>query len=63
MPVDVAMQEPRARIVRSEAEGNVIGRTTDVHDVSPDGVVVIVFSAAGHTDDIEIVAMQVHRVL
>ena len=46
--VDVAVQEPRARVVRLEADGDVVAclRSTSADDVTPDGVVVVVDRAA-----------------
>ena len=41
MEVDVAVEEPRARVVSGETDGDVVGRGTDVDDVPDDGVDVV----------------------
>lgn len=55
MEVNVAVKEPWARVVRLEADGNVVaglGRA-GANDVAPDGVVVVVDCAACAADDSE----------
>ncbi len=51
--VDVAVEEPWARVVRPEADGNVVVRVgrAGAHDVAPDRVVVIVLGTVGAADD------------
>ena len=51
--VDVAVEEPRARVVRLEADRHVVARRGRAgrDDVSPDGVVVVVDGRAGAADD------------
>lgn len=63
MPVNVAMHEPRAGVVRREPEGNVVAGTTNTHDITAYRVGVIVFAAAGDTDDIKVVTVKMDRVL
>lgn len=52
MPINVAMQEPRARVIGKEPNGDlVVCRRPDVDDVAPDGIVPVVRRVAGATDD------------
>ena len=52
--VDVAVEEPRARVVRLEADRDIVGRAAPGRDgVAPDGVVVVVFRRVGAADDCE----------
>lgn len=57
------MHDPRSRVVRSEADGNVVTRHTNVDDVTLDGVYVVVSVAPSATNDIECMTMKVERVL
>lgn len=57
------MQNPRAIVVGSESEGNVITRNATVHNVALHWVVVVVGVAAGATDDVKGVSVQMDRVL
>jgi hypothetical protein len=63
MPVNVAVEEPRARIVSEESDRDVIAGAPDAHDIAFDGVVVVISRAAGAADDVEGVSVQVNRVL
>ena len=51
--VDVAVEEPRARVVGLEADRDVVARGGRArrHDVAPDRVVVVVYSRACAADD------------
>ena len=51
--VDVAVEEPRAGVVRPEADRDVVARggRARVHDVAEDRVVVVVLGAARAADD------------
>ena len=62
MPVDVAMEEPWARVIRSEAECDIITTTTNAEDITARGVHVVVVGAAGGADDVEGVAVEVEGV-
>ena len=53
MEVDVAMEEPRARVVRREADRDVIPLSTGTDGIALRRVVVIVVVASGTADDIE----------
>lgn len=59
----IPVHDPRSRVVRSEADGNVVTRHTNVDDVALDGIYVVVGIAPSAADDIERVAMKVERVL
>lgn len=63
MPVNVTVQEPRTRIVCREPEGNIVRSTSDVDNIAPDRVIVVIFSATSHADDVEVVSVQMHRML
>ena len=63
MPIDVAVQEPRARIVREESDRDIIPRISHAHDVADDRVVVVVSRISSAADHVEVVPMQVDRVL
>ena len=63
MPINVAVEEPRARIVSEESDCDIIARFPDAHDIADDGVVVVISLALGAADDVEGVSVQVDRVL
>jgi hypothetical protein len=63
MPINVAVEEPRARIVSFESDRDVIARVPDAHDIAFDGVVEVISGVAGAADDVEGVSVQVNRVL
>ena len=41
MPINVTVEEPRTGVVGAETDGDVVGRGTDVDDVTDDGVDVV----------------------
>jgi hypothetical protein len=55
MPINVAVEEPRARIVSEESDRDiiVIGNVPDAHDIADDRVVKVICFAAGAADDVE----------
>jgi len=63
VPIDVAMEEPRSRIVGEEPDGHFISTSTHRHDISDDGVVEVVGRTIGAADHMEIVPVQMDRVL
>ena len=63
MPIDVAVEEPRAGIISEESDRDVIARVPDAHDIAFDGIVEVISAAAGAPDDVEGVSVQVNRVL
>jgi hypothetical protein len=63
VPIDVAMQEPRTRIVSEESERHIIPRISYAHDVADDRVVIVVSRISGTADHVEVMPVQVDRVL
>ncbi len=65
MPINVAVEEPRARIVSKESDRDIIAhaRVPHAYDIADDGVVEVISLAAGAADDVEGVSVQVNRVL
>jgi hypothetical protein len=65
MPINVAVEEPRARIVSEESDRDVIviGYVSDAHNIADDRVVEVKCLAAGAADDVEGVSVQVNGVL
>lgn len=63
MPVNVAMKEPWARIIRLEPERHVVRVRTNANCVSSDRIDVIIRGTARDADDIECVAVQMERML
>ena len=55
MPVDVAMEEPRAGVVSGEAEDNFLPSVTRGDDITDDGVVPVVGVTTGAADNPEVV--------
>ena len=63
MPIDVAMKEPRSNIVREEPDGDFITTITNRHHITDDRVVKVVGKTIGAADYVEIVPVQMNRVL
>lgn len=63
MPVNVAMEEPRAWVVRFETEGDVVARSTNIHRVAADGVDEIVLGTTSDAYNIKGMAVQVEGVV
>jgi hypothetical protein len=63
MPIDVAMEKPGAGIVRKEADCDIISSVTDTHDISDNRIVEVVGRAASGADHMEVVTVQMNRVL
>jgi hypothetical protein len=64
VPIDVAMKEPRSRIVREEPDGDfIISTITDRHHISDNRVVEVVGRTIDAADYVEIVPVQMNRVL
>ena len=42
VPIDVAVEEPRARVVSEEPDRHIITRVADAHDVADDRIIKIV---------------------
>ena len=63
MPVNVTVEEPRARVVRLEPNRDIIARIPDAHNVTDDGVIIVIGRVARATDNVECVTVQVDGVL
>lgn len=64
MPVNVAMHNPRASVVGTETDGDVVSsRGANANNIALDGVDKVIAVAASATDDTESVTVQVDRVL
>ena len=63
MPVNVAVEEPRAGIVCDETNRDIIPNGTNTHDIPNNRVVKVVGRVTGAADHIEVVAMQMNRML
>ena len=63
MPIVLAVEEPRAGIVCDEPDRDIISWAAHAYDVADDWVVVVVRRVSRAPDDIEVMPMQVDRVL
>jgi hypothetical protein len=63
VPVNVTVEEPRARVVRLEPDRDIIARIPDAHNVTDDGVIIVIGRVACAADNVERVAVQVDGVL
>jgi hypothetical protein len=57
MPVDVAVEEPRARVVSKESDRDIITRVADAHDIADDRVIKVVRRITSTSDYGESMAM------
>ena len=63
MPIDVAVEEPRTRIVGVEADRNVVTSVANTHNIANHGVNEVVGRIPSTTDHREGVPVQVNGVL
>lgn len=63
MPVNMAVQEPRARIVRLKAERNIITTGPDADDISTYRICVVIIGTACDPYDVECMTMKVEGML
>jgi len=63
VPIDVAMEEPGTRIVCEKADCDLIPRIADAHNIPNHRVVEVVNRAIGTANYMEVVSMQMDRVL
>ena len=63
MPIDVAVQEPRSSIVSEESDGHIIPRISHAHDIADHRVVIVVSRISSAANHVEVVPVQVDRVL
>jgi len=63
VPVDMAVEEPRARIVGEETNRDIIPSVTNTHDITKNRVVKVVRRVTDAADHMEVVAVQMNRML
>jgi hypothetical protein len=63
VPINVAVEEPRARVVGEEPDRDIIASVADAHDVADDRVFEVVRRITSTADHGERMSMQVNRVL
>ena len=63
MPVDVAVEEPGARVVGKEANCELIPSVTHTHDIPYDRVVKVVGRISSAADHMEVVPMEMDGML
>ena len=63
VPIDVAVEEPRTRVVGEETDGDIVARVADAHDVTDYGIHEVVRRIPSATYNPEGVTVQMHRVL
>jgi hypothetical protein len=63
VPVDVAVEEPGAGVVRKEPNRDFVPSITHTHDIPDNRVVEVVGGATSAADHMEIVPVQMNRVL
>ena len=63
MPINMTVHNPRAGVISAETNGNVVTSSADADDVALDRVDEVVGAAAGATDDVEGMSVQMDRVL
>lgn len=63
VPINMAMEEPRARVVREESDRDIITGVADAHDVAEDRVRVVVRGITRAAYNSKRMTMQVNGVL
>jgi hypothetical protein len=63
VPINVTVEEPRARIVREESDRHIVTGGADAHHVADDRIVKVVSRVSSTAHDVEGVSVQVNRVL
>jgi len=63
VPVDVTVEEPRAGVVGKETNRDNIASVTNTHDIPYDRVVKVVGRITSATDHMEVVPVQMNRML
>jgi hypothetical protein len=63
VPVDVAVEEPRAGVIGEEANCDDIPSFAHIHNIPDNGVVEIVRRVTSATNDVEVVPVQMNRML
>jgi hypothetical protein len=57
VPVDVAVEKIRTRVVGKEANGDIIPKVTYTHDIPDNGVIKVVGRVTSAADHIEVVTV------
>ena len=63
VPIDMAVEEPRTRVVGKETDGDIVARIADTHDITDYGIDEVVRRIPTAADYPEGVPVQMHRVL
>ena len=63
MPIYVTVKDPWSRVVCYKPEGDIIRWASDTHYITSDRILIVIYVASGHADDVKIVSVQMHRVL
>lgn len=63
MPVNVAMQEPWAGVVRRESERDIVSGASNAHDIAAHRISVVVRRASRNAYDVKRVSMEMERML
>jgi hypothetical protein len=63
VPVDVAVEEPRAGVVREEPDRDIITGVADAHDVAEDRIIVVVRSVTSAAYNSKGMSMQMNGML
>ena len=63
MPINVAVEEPRARVVREEPDRDIITGGADAHNIAEDRVLEVVRGVTSTPYNSERMSMQVNRML
>ena len=63
VPIDVAVQEPRARVVSEESDCDIIPGISHAHDIADDRVNIVESRISSAADHVEVVAVQMDRML
>ena len=63
MPVNVAVEEPRASIVGGETNRDIIPNSTNAHDITNNRVVKVVGRVTSAAHHMEVISMQMNRML
>jgi len=63
VPIDVAVREPRSRVVGEESDRHIIPRTSHAHYIADHRVVIVVSRISSAANHVEVVPVQVDRML
>ena len=63
MPIDVAVEEPRARVIGIKANRDFIPSSTYTHDIPDNRIIKVVGRVSSAADHMEVVSVQMNRML